>query len=90
MEMYIENMDLGPLDSKRLLSYTLMRRALNYVVNMDESNPGLGYKGLMRQMKVRSGAELRCQTEYLRLQNAVQERGETLYEWADRLCYLAR
>ena len=90
LEMYIENMDLGPLDSKRLLFYTLRGRALNYAVSMDESNPGIGYTDLMRQMKVRFGAEIRCETAYLRLQNAVQERGETLYEWADRLCDLAR
>ena len=90
LEMYIENMDLGPLDSKRLLFYTLRGRALNYAVIMDESNPGIGYRDLMRQIKVRFGAEIRCETAYLRLQNAVQERGETLYEWADRLCDLAR
>ena len=90
LEMYIENMDLGPLDSKRLLFYTLRGRALNYAVSMDESNPGIGYRDLMRQMKVRFGAEIRCETAYLRLQNAVQERGEALYEWADRLCDLAR
>ena len=44
---------------------------------MDESNPGIGYRDLMRQMKVRFGAEIRRETAYLRLQNAVQERGET-------------
>ena len=62
LEMYIENMDLGPLDSKRLLFYTLRGRALNYAVSMDESNPGIGYRDLMRQMKVRFGAEIRCET----------------------------
>ena len=90
LEMYIENMDLGPQDCKRLLFYTLRGRALNYAVSMEESNPGISFRDLIRQMKVRFGAEIRCETAYLRLQNAVQERGETLYEWADRLCDLAR
>ena len=79
LEMYIENMDLGPLDSKRLLFYTLRGRALNYAVSMDESNPGIGYRDLMRQMKVRFGAEIRCETAYLRLQNAgARERGDII------------
>ncbi|RUS69106.1 hypothetical protein EGW08_023131 [Elysia chlorotica] len=57
---------------------------------MEESNPEISYRDLMRKMKVRFGAEIRSETAYLRLQNAVQERGETLHEWADRLCDLAR
>ncbi|KAK3794528.1 hypothetical protein RRG08_003679 [Elysia crispata] len=94
LEMYIENMDLGPQDCKRLLFYTLRGRALNYAVSMEESNPNISLRDLMRQMKNRMknrfGAEIRCEIAYLRLQNAVQERKEILYEWADRLCDLAR
>ena len=90
LEMYIENMDLGPQDCKRLLFYTLRGRALNYAVSLQESNPDMSFRDLMRQMKVRFGAEIGCEIAYLRLQNAVQEREETLYEWADRLCDLAR
>ena len=88
LEMHIGNMDLGPLESKRLLFYTLRGRALNNAVHMDESNPGMGSRDLMRQMKVRFGAEIRGQAANLRLQNAVQERGET-YGWADRLSDLS-
>ena len=90
LEMYIENMDLGPQDCKRLLFYTLRGRALNYALSMEESNPDISFRDLTQQMKVRFGAQIRCEIGYLRLQNAVQERGETLYEWADRLCDLAR
>ena len=88
--MYIENMDLGPQDCKRLLFYTLRGRALNYAVSIEKSNRGISFRNLICQMKVKFGAEIRCETAYIRLQNAVQERGETLHEWADSLCDLVR
>ena len=87
-EQYAEASDWSASECKTCLLHCLTGKALDFGARLLAGDPDLPYRTLLRKMEGRFGAELPASAQ-AKFYSAMQKRGESVEDWADRVHQLA-
>ncbi|RUS71155.1 hypothetical protein EGW08_021081 [Elysia chlorotica] len=85
-ELCADSLFLGDVEKGRFLQSTLAGPALKLVADRNREGRALGFREICDILRRRFDCEDdRTEAAWLKLDNAFQEKGESLHQWADRL-----